>query len=465
MHTWSQLFLVAQPTDHQFAMFARPLVPSRLLPSLLLLPFRPLPTRHVTRDHRLSWVVMGPPAADHAKVSLFFERPLRSFLQGGARRKDTLSLPTDAPLEHLLRGVRDQLDERGTFALQASHGRRPMQTDEDLRSVIAASESRGVDVLIKVALAPGAELPPPPPSPGPLDGGEPRPVGPQQMVSFFRFAPLLASELPLLRFRMLQTLGRLHALGSVYIAAEGVNAQLIVPQSRVGDLGDELRSLGFEPNFAEVVDAEARPFDKLVVKERAQVLTDGLEETLDWARAGRELSPEEWHRRLTQPMTQPPSAEGAEEQPARPLLLDCRNVYETDVGRFEGAEPVGTETFSETWEALRERLAGVPSDAPIMTYCTGGIRCVKVNAFLEQQLGFTNTMRLHDGINGYLRHLRTHPDEPSAWQGKNFVFDKRETVEGGDRRERELVEAERGGEREEGDAYEAPPGDEGRGDL
>ena len=434
-------------------MLARPLVPSRLLPSLLLLPFRPLlPTRHaVPRDHRLPWVVMGtgggsPPAAGQAQVSLFFERPVRGFLRGGARRKDTLSLPTDAPLEHLLRDVREQLDERGTFALRVSHGRRPMETDEDLRSVLAASDSRGVDVLLKVAPAPGAELPPPPPSPQPLDGGEPRPAGPQQMVSFFRFAPLPPSELPLLRFRMLQMLGRLHALGSVYVAAEGVNAQLIVPQSLVGDLDDELRSLGFEPNFAEVIDAEARPFEKLVVKERAQVLTDGLDETLDWGRAGRELTPEEWHRQLTR-------EEGGPEQqqqppPPPPLLLDCRNVYETDVGRFAGAEPVGTETFSETWDALRERLAGVPSDAPIMTYCTGGIRCVKVNAFLEQQLGFTNTMRLHDGINGYLRYLRAHPDEPSAWEGKNFVFDKRETVE-------------LDGARGDDESDEPPPGDEG----
>lgn len=439
-------------------MLGRPIVPSRLLPSLLLLPFRPLPTRHaVPRDHRLPSVLMGvggggssPVTAGHAQVSLFFERPLRGFLQGGARRKDTLSLPTDAPLEHLLRGVREQLDERGTFELKVSHGRRPMETDEDLRSVLAASDLRGVDVLLKVAPARGVELPPPPPSPEPLDCGVPRPVGPQQMVSFFRFSPLPPSELPLLRFRMLQMLGRLHVLGSVYVATEGVNAQLIVPQSLVGDLDDELRALGFEPNFAEVVDAEARPFDKLVVKERAQVLTDGLGEALDWGRAGRELSPEEWHRQLTRPSATTQGEEGPDKEqpaPARPLLLDCRNVYETDVGRFAGAEPVGTETFSETWDALRERLAGVPSDAPIMTYCTGGIRCVKVNAFLEQQLGFTNTMRLHDGINGYLRYLRANPDEPSAWEGKNFVFDKRETVE---------LEGEHGDESEE-----PPPGDEG----
>ena len=92
---------------------------------------------------------------------------------------------------------------------------------------------------------------------------------------------------------------------------------------------------------------------------------------------------------------------------------------------------MGTEVFSETWDALRARLKDVPAETPILTYCTGGIRCVKVNAFLEQELGFGNTMRLQDGINGYLRFLRDEAPEgeASAWQGRNFVFDRRTLVE------------------------------------
>ena len=74
------------------------------------------------------------------------------------------------------------------------------------------------------------------------------------------------------------------------------------------------------------------------------MLTDGLPAALDWSRAGRELSPKEWHRAVQ------PDAAGR-----RPLLLDCRNLYESEAGRFEGAEPVGTDTFSETWDSLRSR--------------------------------------------------------------------------------------------------------------
>ena len=75
-----------------------------------------------------------------------------------------------------------------------------------------------------------------------------------------------------------------------------------------------------------------------------QVLSDGLPTALDWGRAGKELTPREWH-----------GAVQADGEGRRPLMLDCRNLYESEVGSFEGAEPVGTLTFSETWETLRSR--------------------------------------------------------------------------------------------------------------
>jgi predicted O-methyltransferase YrrM/rhodanese-related sulfurtransferase len=107
-------------------------------------------------------------------------------------------------------------------------------------------------------------------------------------------------------------------------------------------------------------------------------------------------------------------------------LLDCRNIYETDVGRFEGAEPLETHTFRESWDALKARLADTPKDAPILTYCTGGIRCVKVGAYLTQELGFTNVSRLAGGIIAYDRTLNEiEPHEVPMFKGTNFVFDGR----------------------------------------
>ena len=62
----------------------------------------------------------------------------------------------------------------------------------------------------------------------------------------------------------------------------------------------------------------------------------------------------------------------------RAFYIDCRNNYESDVGLFEGAIPLNTTYFRETWDKLHEVLQGVDKDAKILTYCTGGIRCVKV---------------------------------------------------------------------------------------
>jgi predicted sulfurtransferase len=75
------------------------------------------------------------------------------------------------------------------------------------------------------------------------------------------------------------------------------------------------------------------------------------------------------------------------------------------VGTFEGAVPLNTTFFRESWPVLDALLRDTPRDAPLLTFCTGGIRCVKVNAYLQQRLGFTNTHRLAGGIIAYDRWL------------------------------------------------------------
>ena len=97
-------------------------------------------------------------------------------------------------------------------------------------------------------------------------------------------------------------------------------------------------------------------------------------------------------------------------------MLDCRNSYESDVGLFQGAIPLNTTFFRESWDALDETLKNTPKDAPLLTYCTGGIRCVKINAYLEQTLGFTNVNRLEGGIIAYTRELEKQQQQPQESQ-------------------------------------------------
>ena len=99
-------------------------------------------------------------------------------------------------------------------------------------------------------------------------------------------------------------------------------------------------------------------------------------------------------------------------------MLDCRNSYESDVGLFQGAVPLNTTFFRESWDALDETLKHTPKDAPLLTYCTGGIRCVKINAYLEQTLGFTNVNRLEGGIIAYTRELQKQQQQEAEAQAE-----------------------------------------------
>ncbi|CAN8076511.1 unnamed protein product [Agarophyton chilense] len=215
--------------------------------------------------------------------------------------------------------------------------------------------------------------------------------------------------------------------GRVYVATEGVNAQLAVPVSVVTDFRDAMSGIWMERgetivpaeivgtflNVDNVVKKVEQPFQKLQVKPRENILADGFQQPLDWKRAGKSIPPEQWHQLL-------------KSKPDDFILLDCRNDYESDVGRFEGAELLNTPTFRDSWEELEKRLNHVDRNRRILTYCTGGIRCVKVNAFLEQKMGFSNTGRLQGGIVSYARNLReTGRLNESAFKGVNHVFDGR----------------------------------------
>jgi predicted sulfurtransferase/predicted O-methyltransferase YrrM len=117
-----------------------------------------------------------------------------------------------------------------------------------------------------------------------------------------------------------------------------------------------------------------------------------------------------------------------------PIIFDCRNTYETDVGIFDGAIPLQTTTFKDTWGAIEQKLANKPKDTPIYMYCTGGIRCVKVGAYVTQELGYTNVNRLAGGIIAYDRAITTNftttaaTDNSSLPTTSTTTIDEEETI-------------------------------------
>ncbi|KAL3783886.1 hypothetical protein HJC23_007991 [Cyclotella cryptica] len=284
-----------------------------------------------------------------------------------------------------------------------------------------------------------------------------------QLLSFYRFVPISDPEsLRDVLFDKLKTIPGLR--GTVYIAKEGINAQFSVP---VGDpLQDLLRTFGkkgesdgacvpfdtFEqnpPNMGNIVDGSVPTFDRLIVRTRDYILRDGMlrqgEENenpaLDWTDTGVELDAADWDAQL-RPLVSSSSTTNAEQ---RIQLLDCRNSYESEQGTFLASTPLNTQTFSETWSLLDSQVESNslnPSE-PVYIFCTGGIRCVKVGAYLKQKLGFQDVRSLKHGIIGYERWLSREKnsngdiardsctnDDRTLWVGENFLFDKRRFAKG-----------------------------------
>lgn len=325
-----------------------------------------------------------------------------------------------------------------------------IESDQDvLRTFSAADEFfeahqdklKRPSLLLYVAKDPNA--PPPEPSPTYLENlPDPAATESMTMLSFYAFPPDAIRNPEDFAVSLRKLWKPFNALGRVYVAQEGVNAQMSVPTNvlenfmeccrSVPELGEWMENgVNVDPKPLSVEEfatagvpvngKPAPPFRNLHIRVRNQVVADGLDKPLDWQSAGYDMPPLEWHEKLK---------EAREQQEAgllaAPILLDCRNKYETDVGRFELAEPLGTENFRESWDVIRERLADTPKDAPIMMYCTGGIRCVKVGAYVTQELGFTNVSRLAGGIIAYDRTLSEKaPDSEPLFKGTNFVFDGR----------------------------------------
>lgn len=221
--------------------------------------------------------------------------------------------------------------------------------------------------------------------------------------------------------------------GTIYLATEGINGQFSIPSSKLSIF--KAIVVNGHPSFESIdfnmgdsyleghSDEDVLTFKKLSVKVREFILTDGLpkETEIDWEEKRTELTGEQWHNEVKK--IGPASNET--------ILLDCRNSYESELGTFMNATPLNTEVFSQTFEKLEHLLEDKPKNARILTFCTGGIRCVKVNAYLSQHLGFKNVASLKHGIVGYKRWLDECKNKPSndvvksIFKGNNYVFDRR----------------------------------------
>ncbi|MFK7060694.1 rhodanese-related sulfurtransferase [Flavobacterium oreochromis] len=228
-------------------------------------------------------------------------------------------------------------------------------------------------------------------------------------ISFYQYARIQDPQ----QFRndLFLAWNKLDALGRVYVANEGINAQMSVPAENFETFRNTLEAYDFMKGIRinVAVEHDDHSFLKLTVKVRHKIVADGLnDDSFDVTNKGIHLNAKDFNTILDDPNT---------------IVVDFRNHYESEVGHFRNAITPDVETFRESLPIINEQLQDFKEDKNLVMYCTGGIRCEKASAYFKHQ-GFKNVYQLEGGIINYARQIKEHGLE-SKFIGKNFVFDHR----------------------------------------
>lgn len=203
----------------------------------------------------------------------------------------------------------------------------------------------------------------------------------------------------------------LEVLGRIYVATEGINAQLSLPADNFYAFKDHLDTIPFLKDIRLNVahEHDDHSFLKLTIKVRSKIVADGLDDaSFDVTNKGIHLGAKDFNQMLEDPNT---------------IVVDFRNHYESEIGHFKNAITPDVDTFRESLPIIEEQLADHKDDKNLLMYCTGGIRCEKASAFFKHK-GYKNVYQLEGGIIEYARQVKEEGLE-SKFIGKNFVFDHR----------------------------------------
>ena len=226
-------------------------------------------------------------------------------------------------------------------------------------------------------------------------------------LSFYKY--VIIRNARELRNELFVNWNKLNVLGRVYLAEEGINAQISIPKYLFSSFKRHLKSITYFKNIPLKIALEEPVFSfyKLTIKVRKQIVADGLSiDNYDITNVGNHLNAKQWNEAID---------EGA-------TVVDMRNHYESEIGHFKSAILPESETFREELPMVEEILRG-KEDENILLYCTGGIRCEKASAYLKHK-GFHSVNQLYGGIINYVHEVNKDGLE-NKFIGKNFVFDDR----------------------------------------
>lgn len=199
----------------------------------------------------------------------------------------------------------------------------------------------------------------------------------------------------------------LHLKGRIFIGHEGINGTVSGLKEHTKAYRETLQAHPvFKGISFKIDDADDHAFAKMHVRLKQEIvrleLDDAPSPTDKTAPA---LKPLEFYQLMQQDNV---------------VILDTRNQYEYDLGRFKGAINPGIDNFRDLPAWLKEHQASL-KDKTILTYCTGGIRCEKLTGWMMEQ-GFSDVYQLEGGIITYGQDPQTKGID---WEGQCYVFDRR----------------------------------------
>ncbi len=228
-------------------------------------------------------------------------------------------------------------------------------------------------------------------------------------LSFYQYAKI--SDPQKFRDKLFIAWHALDVLGRIYVAKEGINAQLSLPAERFNDFKAYLDTIDFlkDIRLNIAVAQDNMSFLKLKIKVRHKIVADGLnDDAFDVTNIGVHVDAEKFNMLIDDDDT---------------VLVDMRNHYESEIGHFKNAVTPDVDTFRESLDIIEDDLKNHKDDKNLVMYCTGGIRCEKASAYFKHK-GFKNVFQLEGGIIEYTRQVKDQGLE-NKFMGQNFVFDDR----------------------------------------
>ena len=230
----------------------------------------------------------------------------------------------------------------------------------------------------------------------------------RKTISFYKYFNI--SNPDEFRDELYRNLSELKVFGRIYLANEGINAQISVPETNFEAFQSYLYSISdlnqLRLNVA--IDDDGKSFWVLKIKVRSKIVADGITDpSFSMNQTGKYVQVDTFNEMTKDPDT---------------VIVDMRNHYEYEVGHFKNAIEIPSDTFREQLPMAVQMLQD-KKDKNIIMYCTGGIRCEKASAYMLHH-GFDHVYHVEGGIIHYANTAKEQQLE-NKFIGKNFVFDER----------------------------------------